>query len=1108
MAGGLVGAAGAIAKGGGGAKSAEAAGRAALGLIRNRFTPIQYRFLTVFYDHEDKLDKAQIARMALFLVDFGASIAQQVQESMAANASADARASASGPTGTGDETKKGWESVKLRFLDPDGEVLAEDPYPKRRDLSADEVGALAPGERERSETADASFAGFAGVRMSDLGEDHKLVLKWVVGYVVPADLGTLPTDPGAGASQTQKDDYATKLATYNSKNPLLTHEDGKLRIERNLGGTSNFSMTSAELQAAWVTIPLDRFGVKAALIEKLATLSTIGSHSADKALYSWISGLDHITDADSIQVTGQTLYVWHAGGRAIHVEDALRNAYQDFAVSELEGITAPQQVSELQDSTLQAIVQTVSTDDATPAIQLTDWISWSGGRLRVRTKGQRTYTLDELLTASQSAISQAQLDALSAPSTATALPAGIDLLADTAESDITDTGTRDIVSNLTASSDTELTAELTWADPTLTAVFRDATPNDRLTLTWSRAAVDAALAEKSSDATEIAALKDAGPYDASTLTGNAAAAWQDLLSQHDTYTWCATPTPAGLVGKRSAARNRRRIRMHFWPEDTIKLAVERQNPPDPTKRLVSTVKTAGPVRYGDLTDEQWKLALQNLGSVEPNDEFAWDDTAKELTRTRRVAGGDAAPETDTFDEEAVNRACIAVVLAQPALDYLRTVTSPTMIADLQDAFAADTVRALGEVSAVVMADNDFVSWTNAGLVVDAKPSAFTEAQVRVAALKARRDYGGTPASCVHKAMLGIQTALATEKTLFRGTFSASDDEYWSYNTVAAVVGAGLLLGKWDGAAPVEPFTAQFVASSTPVAAGAGTVHVTSPPEAYPEADWGTIQVRVPCKNVPSIAGEVDPDQAETMSIVKDLLAVPTSATRVRDLDPNLVPIVLQLRDASAPGVALVGSDFVKIEGTGATAALVRDVSVEARYYDLPEVVTVERAITEKVTVEPRYMSGINGDQMTMLAAGARGIFSETMRYFAEFTSVDYGGYDIGTYSFKELNKPVARPRFDSLGYHKLTFKTGFMHQDFLFNWCQSLDYGKPIRRQGFIIMLDRGGIPIRTVKFSGALPVSWTGANLDAYGDSQPIDSFEVVCDQLTVKHWGAGGFI
>ena len=1149
----------------GGHKGSDNARYTALALVRNRLTPIQYRFFTLFWDPKDlHLMAANVARLALLTTHFIQEGAQANMRWKAHERSQKLRDGTASVATTFE--KKGFERVQLKFLDPDGAVLAEQPYPSQRALSKAEVAALAPGERERTESAEASFAGFAGIPVRNLNEDQKLVLRWVIGFDVTdaADPGAAPivvSDPGTKGTKKEKAVYQTylgKKATWDAKDSpwgaALSHEDGKLRIERNVGGTSPFEMTESELKDGWVDMALSRLGVKSTLIKELATARTIGyfnlAATKNEPLYKWLTGLDKVTDADTVHVKAQTLYVWHAGGRTTFAEAALKKAYQDFAVAELTAVATPQKVGDLQDATLKAIVMA-----SRPTITDDSYVSWSGGKLRIRTKGDRTFTMDELLTAAQSVLTGAEL-----PDT-TGLSTIEGLTTPTADSSQSIAGNvRTALDSLKAG--TPSSTEVMWSGGTWSAnatgwcwdasndklLLRDTDPtNEVAEYRWPEAtvelaistAVDTAGGTEASKADILALYKAAPstfPATGALDTGSPAVTkpthesvrpgFDGALALLQSWKSDSTYLPA-RVGPTTTSHTSgflwdggdlvayqaetAKPRQRSWAKANVEAALPN---PTPAGRPFAAMVQASPFRYSDVTDEQLKLALQNLGGVEPNDEFEWSASTG-LKRTRRVAGGNAQAEVTTFDADSVKRACATVVLVQPALDYLKTVTSATYVSDLQDDFAARAVKGLSDIAAgtQTVIDSDSVSWTSAGLLVQAKPSSVGEDAVRDGALTATRIYANstTAEGCFAKAFAGIQSSFPKGTNgdqyfpIWRGACNSdadgrtkSEDEYWSYHTVAQVTGAGSRVAQWKGMPAV--------------------LGISGPPEVYPEADWPTTKIKVQCQWVPKLDG-TKPDTSAN-SIVEDIKGIGATKKRIRDLDPRLTEIVVQLRDPGAAGVALLGSDHVKVDGSGTAAKLVKDISTKATSYDLPEVVTIERAITEKVTVEPRYPRTIAPQLAVagMDSAAGRGVWGESLRAFAEFAYVDYGGYDLSTYSFKPLNVPTPKTLFASRSPQTLTFRTGYMSQTFLYNWCANADYGeagtswkfgKPsLRKDGIIFMLDRGGLPLRMIKFAGAFPLSWSGASLDAYGGSQPLDEITLVCDRLRITHIGVPGVI
>lgn len=198
---------------------------------------------------------------------------------------------------------------------------------------------------------------------------------------------------------------------------------------------------------------------------------------------------------------------------------------------------------------------------------------------------------------------------------------------------------------------------------------------------------------------------------------------------------------------------------------------------------------------------------------------------------------------------------------------------------------------------------------------------------------------------------------------------------------------------------------------------------------------------------------------------------------------------------------LKDTDTIYWEG----GALHRDNRLTSDTRELANPTTVKRDITLRIGRERKYL--VSAD-MSSASAAARGKASEFMRYFAEFAEIEVGGAEVSSYDYDELGIPITRKFFERTGYQEITFRNGFMNHAWLYQWCMDTDNGVNYRRDGFIVMFDRSGmLPMRLYKFKDAMPVSWTGAPLDAAGgEDQPLDEITIACNGFSVAVMGVNG--
>lgn len=118
--------------------------------------------------------------------------------------------------------------------------------------------------------------------------------------------------------------------------------------------------------------------------------------------------------------------------------------------------------------------------------------------------------------------------------------------------------------------------------------------------------------------------------------------------------------------------------------------------------------------------------------------------------------------------------------------------------------------------------------------------------------------------------------------------------------------------------------------------------------------------------------------------------------------------------------------------------------------------------------------------------------------FGDFQGVEGLGRNIDAYEYAEGGKNdgqhvLAGPV--KLG--RVTLKWGMMERSALYDWCASVELGKSFRQDLLIMQLTRSGVPLRIYVLTGAWPVSWRGADLDANQSQIPVEQVELAFSSL-----------
>lgn len=83
-------------------------------------------------------------------------------------------------------------------------------------------------------------------------------------------------------------------------------------------------------------------------------------------------------------------------------------------------------------------------------------------------------------------------------------------------------------------------------------------------------------------------------------------------------------------------------------------------------------------------------------------------------------------------------------------------------------------------------------------------------------------------------------------------------------------------------------------------------------------------------------------------------------------------------------------------------------------------------------------------------------------------------------------------------YANLVLKHGLTDISSLWNWYYNTTQGIVQRKNGTIMLLDRKQIPVMWWNFRNALPVKWSGPDLNAGSDEVAFESIELVHEGLT----------
>jgi phage tail-like protein len=122
--------------------------------------------------------------------------------------------------------------------------------------------------------------------------------------------------------------------------------------------------------------------------------------------------------------------------------------------------------------------------------------------------------------------------------------------------------------------------------------------------------------------------------------------------------------------------------------------------------------------------------------------------------------------------------------------------------------------------------------------------------------------------------------------------------------------------------------------------------------------------------------------------------------------------------------------------------------------------------------------------------------------FAEATGL---GVELETFDYREggVNEFVHRLPGPARSPANLILRRGFAASDVLWRWQDDAARGRIQRRNGALVILDRGSEAMR-FSFVGGYPVRWTGPDLRAGSATAALESLEIAHRGLTLRRAGA----
>lgn len=113
---------------------------------------------------------------------------------------------------------------------------------------------------------------------------------------------------------------------------------------------------------------------------------------------------------------------------------------------------------------------------------------------------------------------------------------------------------------------------------------------------------------------------------------------------------------------------------------------------------------------------------------------------------------------------------------------------------------------------------------------------------------------------------------------------------------------------------------------------------------------------------------------------------------------------------------------------------------------------------------------------------------------------EVSGLDVSTDSvdYREGADPSHARKLPGLTkYGNITLKRGITDSDELWKWRMTVVSGKPVRKNGSIILLDSTGSEKLRWNFFMAWPSKWTGPSFNAGSASVAIETLEIIPEEI-----------
>jgi phage tail-like protein len=119
----------------------------------------------------------------------------------------------------------------------------------------------------------------------------------------------------------------------------------------------------------------------------------------------------------------------------------------------------------------------------------------------------------------------------------------------------------------------------------------------------------------------------------------------------------------------------------------------------------------------------------------------------------------------------------------------------------------------------------------------------------------------------------------------------------------------------------------------------------------------------------------------------------------------------------------------------------------------------------------------------------------TQAGFQEVSGLDASSDPI---EYREGNDPNHVRKLPGLNkYSAITLRRGITDSDELWNWYRTVQAGKPVRKNGSIVLMDDAGQEKIRWNFVNAWPTKWTGPSFNSTSNAVAVEALDIAHEEV-----------